>query len=75
MDLDVVHCVCKPNENSVPHFGHFERNTQSLALIRVEFEIWEDEIDLMSDRVVRLGLAGKRKLVDQRVKALLTRQG
>jgi len=45
-----------------------------LGLIRLEFEAWEDTIAVMSRIVVRMPPAGKPKLLDQRVKASLTRQ-
>jgi hypothetical protein len=45
-----------------------------LGLIRLEFEAWEDKIAVMAERVVKMPSLGKPKLLDQRVKALLTRR-
>jgi hypothetical protein len=45
-----------------------------LGLIRLEFGDWEDKVAAMSQSVVKMPSVGKPKLLDQRVKALLTRQ-
>ena len=46
-------------------FGYFKRNTQILGLIRLEFEVWEGKIAVMSQRIVRMAPADKPKLLDQ----------
>ena len=46
-------------------FGYFKRNTQILGLIRLEFEVWEGNFAVMSQRIVRMAPADKPKLLDQ----------
>ena len=58
-----------------PIFGHFKTNTQILGLIRLEFRNHRDKIAVaMAKRITRAAEANKPKLLDQRVKASLTRQ-
>src|SRR5262245_4665786 len=46
-------------------FGHSRRNTQILGLIWLDLGSWEDKLDGMSQRLVRMPVASKPKLLDQ----------
>jgi hypothetical protein len=57
-----------------PNFWAFQEKYPILGLIRLEFGDWEDKIAAMSQSVVKMPSVGEPKLLDQRVKASLTRQ-
>ena len=73
--LDGGEDLLKAQREFDPFFGHFKTNTQFLGLIRLEFRNRREKISVaMVKRITRAAASNKPKLLDQRVKASLTRQ-